>query len=357
MHLACFTAYTNTYKWREVNLNFTFINIERKIKKCYCNLVQSTKIFTIILRLRVYKTRLFFPPPCLSYNCIHWVGRRSNSLREVNKLSIVDVGLCLPAELYMQKNKKYCNKSSYLSNSCNRLLFYKFSYRVISFRLLLIYSFLIHIPVAAVICLDVRETRTDPNVLTKGDAFNYFHIYINNLLMCFPYHVIVVNVRKFIVLFVWGLMYVHCIIPTSAAIYIFPMPPHVPYGLRGLPSRLWPKCNRLLRLGRPWGAVMLSRWGGWWYMNMKYQEGPTKLPRPRPPWKSSPSSRNPHSRTGNRTRDLTISSQKLWSLYHEAGLSSYTIYCISVSIRYSKPHTFHKNVRRNLCPSFISFLF
>jgi hypothetical protein len=29
------------------------------------------------------------------------------------------------------------------------------------------------------------------------------------------------------------------------------MPPHVPYGLRGLPSRLWPKCNRLLRLGRP----------------------------------------------------------------------------------------------------------
>jgi hypothetical protein len=30
-----------------------------------------------------------------------------------------------------------------------------------------------------------------------------------------------------------------------------PMPPHVPYGLRGLPFRLWPKYNRLLRLGRP----------------------------------------------------------------------------------------------------------
>jgi hypothetical protein len=28
------------------------------------------------------------------------------------------------------------------------------------------------------------------------------------------------------------------------------MPPHVPYGLRGLPTRLWPKCNRLFRLGR-----------------------------------------------------------------------------------------------------------
>jgi hypothetical protein len=38
--------------------------------------------------------------------------------------------------------------------------------------------------------------------------------------------------------------------------FIFlPTPPHVPYGPRGLPSRLWPKCNRLLRLGRPWDAV------------------------------------------------------------------------------------------------------
>jgi hypothetical protein len=52
------------------------------------------------------------------------------------------------------------------------------------------------------------------------------------------------------------------------------MPPHVPYGLRGLLSRLWPKCNRHLRLGRPWGAVTLTRWGGWWYMNIKYQEAP-----------------------------------------------------------------------------------
>jgi hypothetical protein len=37
-----------------------------------------------------------------------------------------------------------------------------------------------------------------------------------------------------------------------------PVAPHVPYGLRGLPSRLWPNCNRLLRLGRPSGAVTLS---------------------------------------------------------------------------------------------------
>jgi hypothetical protein len=103
------------------------------------------------------------------------------------------------------------------------------------------------------------------------------------------------------------------------------MPPHVPYVLRGLPSRLWPKCNRLLRLGCPWGAVTLSRWGGWWYMNMRYQEGAlnlssTKLTRPWSPWGSSPSRKNPHGRNGNRTRDLMISSQKIWPLDHEAGV-------------------------------------
>jgi hypothetical protein len=37
------------------------------------------------------------------------------------------------------------------------------------------------------------------------------------------------------------------------------------------------------------------------------------------PWGSSPSRKNPHGRTGNRTRDLMISSRKLWPLDHEAG--------------------------------------
>jgi hypothetical protein len=37
-----------------------------------------------------------------------------------------------------------------------------------------------------------------------------------------------------------------------------PVPSHVPYGLHGLSSRLWQKCNRLMWLGRPSGAVMLS---------------------------------------------------------------------------------------------------
>jgi hypothetical protein len=43
----------------------------------------------------------------------------------------------------------------------------------------------------------------------------------------------------------------------------------------------------------------------------------TKLPRPWSPWESSPSRKNPHGRTGNRTRDLMISSQNLCPLDHE----------------------------------------
>jgi hypothetical protein len=50
-------------------------------------------------------------------------------------------------------------------------------------------------------------------------------------------------------------------------------------------------------------------------LNLNY----TKLPRPWSPRGSSPSRKNPHGRTGNRTRELMISSQKLWPLDHEAG--------------------------------------
>ena len=35
-----------------------------------------------------------------------------------------------------------------------------------------------------------------------------------------------------------------------------------------------------------------------------------------------PHKENPHGRAGNQTRDLVISSQKLWPLDHEAGLAS-----------------------------------
>ena len=42
-------------------------------------------------------------------------------------------------------------------------------------------------------------------------------------------------------------------------LYFF-LSPHVICGLRSPPSWAWQECNRLLRFGRPWGAVTLSRW-------------------------------------------------------------------------------------------------
>ena len=45
----------------------------------------------------------------------------------------------------------------------------------------------------------------------------------------------------------------------------------------------------------------------------------TNLPRPWSPRESSPSSKNSHGRTRNRTRDLMISNQRPWPLDHEAG--------------------------------------
>ena len=69
-------------------------------------------------------------------------------------------------------------------------------------------------------------------------------------------------------------------------------------GLRGPPTWAWQECNRLLRLGRPWGAVTLSRWcvsgdrggcsaGGALNLNS------TNLPRPWSPQESSPSRKIP----------------------------------------------------------------
>jgi hypothetical protein len=58
-----------------------------------------------------------------------------------------------------------------------------------------------------------------------------------------------------------------------------------------------------------------------WSTRMGLNLSSTKLPRPWSPWKSSPIRKNPHGRNGNRTRDLMISSQKLWPLDHDAGLT------------------------------------
>jgi hypothetical protein len=102
-----------------------------------------------------------------------------------------------------------------------------------------------------------------------------------------------------------------------------PIPSHVPYGLRGLPSRLWPKCNLLLRLGCTWGAVTLSQWYEWWYVwawstRRGLKPKFCKLPRPWSLWGSSPARENSHGRTGKRTRELMVSSQKLWPPSHDA---------------------------------------
>jgi hypothetical protein len=73
----------------------------------------------------------------------------------------------------------------------------------------------------------------------------------------------------------------------------FPNATTCPYRLRGPPSQLWLNCNRLLRLGRPQGAVTLLRWCEWWYVwEWSTRRGlkPTfyRLPRLWSQWKSSP---------------------------------------------------------------------
>ena len=97
-----------------------------------------------------------------------------------------------------------------------------------------------------------------------------------------------------------------------------------PLRLRGLPPGLWLKCNRLLKLGRPVGAVMLSRWEWWWderwfwgargALNIIYTNYPDHGHHGRLPL----SRKNGSGRAGNRTRDLMVSIQELWPPSHEA---------------------------------------
>jgi hypothetical protein len=79
-------------------------------------------------------------------------------------------------------------------------------------------------------------------------------------------------------------------------------------------------------LGRPQGAVTLLRGCEWWRyvwawstrrgLKPKFY----RLPRPWSLWGSSPARENSHIKTGNRTRNLMLSSQKLWPPSHETGL-------------------------------------
>ena len=111
----------------------------------------------------------------------------------------------------------------------------------------------------------------------------------------------------------------------------FPNATTCPLRLRGLsfpphPLRLWLRCNRFLRLGRPVGAVTLSRWEWWWMrgesevpggaLNLIFTNYPDHGHHGRLPL----SRKDAHGRAGNRTRDLMVSSQELWPPSHEAGL-------------------------------------
>jgi len=88
--------------------------------------------------------------------------------------------------------------------------------------------------------------------------------------------------------------------------------------------RLWLKCNQLLTLGRPVGAVTLSRWEWWWNerwiwgvrgaLNLISTNYPDHVHHGLLPL----SRKNAHGRARNRTRDLMVSSQKFWPPSHEA---------------------------------------
>ena len=84
-----------------------------------------------------------------------------------------------------------------------------------------------------------------------------------------------------------------------------PMSPHILCGFRGPPFWAWQECNRLLRLGRPWGAVTLSRWRVWVVIEGDVVPGgalnlnSTNLPRPWSPRESSPSRKIPSVEPGN----------------------------------------------------------
>ena len=104
-----------------------------------------------------------------------------------------------------------------------------------------------------------------------------------------------------------------------------PMPPYVLSDFVVSSPRLWLKCNRILRLGRPVGAVTLSRWEWWW--NERWIWGArralnlisTNYPDHGHHGRLPLSRKNAQGIAGNRTRDLMISSQEVWPTSHEAG--------------------------------------
>jgi hypothetical protein len=113
----------------------------------------------------------------------------------------------------------------------------------------------------------------------------------------------------------------------SLSLSLSPMPPHVLIVFVVSP----PGCGRSVTDFWGWGAVTLPRCCEWlyiWAWNTRKGLKPKfyTLPRPWSPWGSFPARENSYGRTGNLTRDLMLSSQKVWPPSHDAGPIVWILY-------------------------------
>jgi hypothetical protein len=133
---------------------------------------------------------------------------------------------------------------------------------------------------------------------------------------------------------------------------IFPNATTCPHRLRGPPSWLWPKCNRLLTVGAHRGRFrcpddvrdMYNRGvpGGPYTSMLQVNQTIVVMG-------ISPTRKNSHGRTWNGTRDLAVSSQKFWPQRHEAGRHTILFMCLTIQLVWSQ----HK---RHTCPQHLTAL-
>ena len=118
-------------------------------------------------------------------------------------------------------------------------------------------------------------------------------------------------------------VYIHIYVCIYTYIFFFQCHHHMFLWTFVVSSWSWRYCSRLLRLGRPWGATTLSRRCEWWYAgrwNTRRGLKPKSTNYPDHGHNGNLSLQGKtHGTTGNRTRDLMISSQRPWPLDHEAG--------------------------------------
>ena len=128
------------------------------------------------------------------------------------------------------------------------------------------------------------------------------------------------TIRQYIYIYMY--IYIYISNATTCPLRLRGLPPHPPAVA---------ECNRLLKLGRPAGAVTLSRWEWWW--NERWIWGArgalnlisTNYPDHGHHGRLPLSRKNAHGRAGNRNRDLIVNSQELWPPSHKAGHIMYNI--------------------------------